>query len=84
MLALRAGCPIIPVYIHGTFEAWSRHRKWPRFGSELICVYGEPIFPEAYAHLEKKQAREEMTQEVQRSLEGLRAKYLGQPNGKGL
>jgi 1-acyl-sn-glycerol-3-phosphate acyltransferase len=76
MLALRAECPIIPVYIHGAFEAWSRHRKWPKLGSSLTCVYGKPIFSHTYAHLEKKQAREEMTKEVQRSLEALHAWYL--------
>ena len=76
MLSVRTKCPIIPVYIHGTFETWSRHQKWPKIGSSLACIYGEPIFPETYAHLEKKQAREEMTKDLQRSIEHLCAWYL--------
>ena len=82
MLAFRTGCPIIPVYIHGTFETWSRHRKWPKIGSTLACVYGEPIFPETYSHLNKKDAREAMTKELQRSIQHLAVWYLNQNKTK--
>lgn len=73
MLALRMQCPIIPVYIHGTFEAWPRHRRWPKLGTTISCVFGEPIFPITSPDLNKKQLQEAMTQQVQESLESLRA-----------
>lgn len=78
MLALRAECPIIPVYIHGTFEAWPRDKKWPRLGGTLACVFGEPIFSETYTHMDKKQAREAMTEQVQQSILDLQNWYLSQ------
>ena len=45
MLALRAGVPIIPVFIQGTFEAWPRHAFWPKWGTSIDCIFGDPIFP---------------------------------------
>lgn len=71
MLALRMQCPIIPVYISGTFEAWPRHNRWPKLGTRITCVFGEPIFPPPPHELNKKQAQEFMTQQVQESLEKL-------------
>ncbi len=72
MLALRVQCPIIPVYIHGTFEAWPRHSRWPKFGSAVACVFGNPIFPPSSAEMTKKQMQEVMIQQVQKELEKLR------------
>lgn len=72
MLALRMQCPIIPVYISGTFEAWPRHSRRPTFGSSIICVFGQPIFPHFPEEMGKKQMQEVMTQEVQKKLEELR------------
>lgn len=78
MMAQRTGSPIIPAYIHGTFEAWSRNQKWPKSGSELSCSFGEPIYPQNYAHLPKKEAREAITQKLQASIEELRASLQNQ------
>jgi 1-acyl-sn-glycerol-3-phosphate acyltransferase len=72
MLALRTRCPIIPIYIQGAFEAWPIHQKWPRFGSSITCVIGEPIFPGLYSSLDKKQAQEALSLKLQDSLEKLR------------
>lgn len=78
MLALRMQCPIIPVYISGTFEAWPRHRRCPKFGTPISCVFGEPIFPISSTQLNKKQMQEFLTQQVQDNLEKLRLWYLTQ------
>jgi 1-acyl-sn-glycerol-3-phosphate acyltransferase len=72
MLALRMQCPIIPVYISGTFEAWPKHSRWPKLGSSIICVFGQPIFPNILAAKNKKQMQEMITQQVQKKLEQLR------------
>jgi 1-acyl-sn-glycerol-3-phosphate acyltransferase len=72
MLALRMQCPIIPVYIHGTFGAWPRHKRWPKFGSSIACVFGTPIFPPSSTEMTRKQMQEVMTQQVQKKLEELR------------
>lgn len=72
MLAVRAKCPIIPVYIHGTFEAWSKHSRWPKFGSPIACVFGKPIFPDSFETTDKKHLQEMITQQVLKKLEELR------------
>jgi 1-acyl-sn-glycerol-3-phosphate acyltransferase len=83
MLALRMQCPIIPVYISGTFEAWPRHSRWPQFGSAIVCVFGQPIFPTPSVGMNKKQLQEILTQQVQKKLEELRfwfeAGAIGEP-----
>lgn len=71
MLALRMQCPIIPVYISGTFEAWPKQRRWPKFGTSISCVFGKPIFPSFSADVNKKQMQEILTQQVQNKLEDL-------------
>lgn len=47
LLAARAGVPIVPVAIHGAFEAWPRHRPLPTPGWPIAIAFGEPIAPPA-------------------------------------
>jgi 1-acyl-sn-glycerol-3-phosphate acyltransferase len=42
VIAFRMGVPIIPMHIHGTFEALHRHAKFPKFVPVTIRM-GEPI-----------------------------------------
>ena len=51
VLAKRARVPIIPAGIAGTFQAWPRHRRFPR-PHPLRVHYGPPIPPEAIDGLE--------------------------------
>jgi 1-acyl-sn-glycerol-3-phosphate acyltransferase len=45
-LALQSHCPIIPCYVGGSYDAWPRSRKWPRFrGVRTFCRFGRPILP---------------------------------------
>lgn len=71
MLGLRMQCPIIPVYIKGTFEAWPRHSRWPKFGSPIVCVFGQPIFPDASEGKHKKQMQDDISKQLQKKLEEL-------------
>jgi 1-acyl-sn-glycerol-3-phosphate acyltransferase len=44
LLAKRSGCPVIPAYIHGSYELWPRTRARPRFfGERTACFFGPPI-----------------------------------------
>jgi len=48
LLALRAGVPLVPVGIVGTFAAYSRYHRFPRPGPILVR-FGEPVnLPEAW------------------------------------
>ncbi len=75
MLALRMHCPIIPVYIGGAFEAWPRHKRWPKLGSSIVCVFGQPIFPITSEEINKKQMQEILSKQLQKKLEELRLWY---------
>ena len=44
VLLKRAKCAVVPVGIAGVYEAWPRHKKFPRiFTKPIAVVYGEPI-----------------------------------------
>jgi long-chain acyl-CoA synthetase len=44
ILSIHAQAPIVPVAIEGFYEAWPRHKKFPRF-ADLQLVFGAPIQP---------------------------------------
>lgn len=46
LLAARmAGVPLIPCGVQGAYEAWPRHRRWPRRGPVLVR-FGAPLEPD--------------------------------------
>ncbi len=69
-LALQSGCPIIPCYVRGAFEAWPKTRKRPRFwGVRTVCRFGRPIWPkDSEGNSITKQALNDALQEALRSL----------------
>ena len=75
MLAIRNNSPIIPAYIHGTYEIWNRFRKYPKLSGKTACVFGSPIDVNDFSHLSKKEAQEAMTIKVKEAIEQLRAWY---------
>lgn len=44
ILSIHEQVPIVPVAIEGFYEAWPRHKKFPKF-AELRLVFGKPIQP---------------------------------------
>jgi 1-acyl-sn-glycerol-3-phosphate acyltransferase len=44
ILAIHTQAPIVPVAIEGFYEAWPRHKKFPKF-ADLQLVVGKPIQP---------------------------------------
>ncbi|MGI6580239.1 MAG: lysophospholipid acyltransferase family protein [Saccharofermentanales bacterium] len=55
-IAKTSKVPLIPVYIEGGFEVFSRHDKWPRFrnpktGKKFIIniIFGKALLPENYS-----------------------------------
>ncbi len=43
LLVTKAHCPVVPIYIDGSYEAWSCHRKKPKLFGKITIVFGEPI-----------------------------------------
>lgn len=75
MLIARTGTAIIPTYIHGNYEVWPRHRKLPKLGGAIACVYGSAITWESYKHLEKKEAQIAIAKQLEASIKALRKWY---------
>lgn len=53
LIAKRANVPMVPVFIDGAYEVFSRHTKYPKFrdkdGKKKIIVhFGAPIYPDNY------------------------------------
>ncbi len=44
ILSIHVQAPIVPIAIEGFYEAWPRHKKFPKF-TDLQLVYGKPIQP---------------------------------------
>ena len=44
ILSIHEQVPIVPVAIEGFYEAWPRHKKFPKF-TELQLMFGKPIQP---------------------------------------
>jgi 1-acyl-sn-glycerol-3-phosphate acyltransferase len=70
-IAYMSKCPIIPCYIEGTYEAWPRGKKIPKFFGrmELLCRFGTPIYPEGEA---SKEGRDILSQKLFSEIRALR------------
>lgn len=75
MIALRSGAPVVPVYVHGTYEAWSRHRKYPKLRGRTACVIGEPFSAAQFEGMGRKEAQGAVAQEVMRRIGELKRWY---------
>jgi 1-acyl-sn-glycerol-3-phosphate acyltransferase len=42
LTVIKSSAPVIPVRLFGTFEAWGRHQRWPRF-RRVAVTYGRPL-----------------------------------------
>lgn len=75
MLVQRAECAIIPTYIHGSFEAWSRSQKWPKcFGVKTACVFGKPLTFDLTG--DRKQVQLDIAKKLEAEIANLRTLYL--------
>jgi 1-acyl-sn-glycerol-3-phosphate acyltransferase len=43
MMVLRSKAKVIPIYLHGTYEAWSCHKKRPKLHGQVAVVIGRPM-----------------------------------------
>ena len=48
LMACRTGAAVVPARIFGSFEAFPRGRKLPRFGTPVSVIYGRPLYPADY------------------------------------
>ena len=72
LIARKAKASIVPVAIDGTFDAWPRHKKWPRFRSVKIA-YGKAIPAEQVKQMDKNELFEIVYNDVCRLQNEIRA-----------
>ncbi|MCH9630539.1 MAG: 1-acyl-sn-glycerol-3-phosphate acyltransferase [Chlamydiia bacterium] len=75
LLVSKSNSAIIPAYIFGTFEAWSRNRSFPSFGKKVGCVFGTPIKWAAFSHLDKREAQEALAKTLTDAIHALKTWY---------
>jgi 1-acyl-sn-glycerol-3-phosphate acyltransferase len=75
LLVSRSNSAVVPTYLHGTFEAWSRARSSPKFWGKTACVFGTPIYWKDFAHLDKKEAQKALADRLSQSILALRTWY---------
>ena len=76
MLAMHVNCPVIPVYIHGSYDIWNKKNKMPKFFKNIACVYGKPILPQEFINMDHKQAKKALSEKVMNSISQLKDWYL--------
>jgi 1-acyl-sn-glycerol-3-phosphate acyltransferase len=63
ILSIHTQTPIVPIAIEGFYEAWPRHRKFPKVAN-LQLVFGKPIHPPPLQEASEA-AYERLTSELQ-------------------
>ncbi|MDR1580433.1 MAG: 1-acyl-sn-glycerol-3-phosphate acyltransferase [Synergistaceae bacterium] len=78
LISSKTRAPIVPVWIDGTFEAYSRFHKIPR-PRHVAVTFGKPIFPDDIPHdLPEKERRRVLLDTLERALTETRD---GSPHG---
>jgi 1-acyl-sn-glycerol-3-phosphate acyltransferase len=67
-LAERAQVPIIPLKLKGNHALWPINKAWPKFSGRTSCTVCPPIYPEAFAHIPKKERAAAITEALTQAL----------------
>ena len=62
ILSIHTQAPIVPIAIEGFYEAWPRHKRFPKF-ADLQLVFGKPIQPPPVSEASEA-AYEQLTSEL--------------------
>jgi 1-acyl-sn-glycerol-3-phosphate acyltransferase len=71
LMACKTGVPVVPCRVYGSFEAFGKGRKIPRFGTPIDVVFGPPIAASEYDDPSAGKARYELA--AQRIMERIAA-----------
>jgi 1-acyl-sn-glycerol-3-phosphate acyltransferase len=75
-LALKSNAVIVPTYIKGSFEAYPRGVKWPRWFKPVRVYYGKPFVPSEYESIAKSEnPYAETAQKILREIKILKEKH---------
>ncbi|HET6572535.1 MAG TPA: lysophospholipid acyltransferase family protein [Fimbriiglobus sp.] len=77
LLVKRVTCPIVPVGVAGSYQAWPRQGKWPRLdplvlasrGRGIAVAFGAPIDPARYKGMDREAMLADLGAEVRKAFE---------------
>jgi 1-acyl-sn-glycerol-3-phosphate acyltransferase len=72
LLALMTGVPMVPAYLHGTYDVFPRRALVPRWRPELRLVLGHPLQFPREAELPPKERLRSVAEELGQALGALR------------
>lgn len=75
VLAMRLGVPVVPIHVHGTFDALPRYAKWPRFVPVTLRI-GEPLHVAASARPSSEEIAA-VTESIRSSIASLAERQTG-------
>mgnify|MGYP000235831837 CR=1 FL=1 len=75
LLLSKSESSIIPTYIHGTFDVWSRKSRFPKLWGKTAVVFGSPIKWESYKDMDRKKAQVLVAQQLTSALRALQQWY---------
>lgn len=89
LLIKKANCPIVPVGVAGTFAAWSRFGKFPKFSplflppgpSTIALSVGKPIDPARYKGVDRDAMLEDLRREIVEQFEAAK-RLRRKPDGE--
>lgn len=83
LLLKRARCPVVPVAIEGAYDAFPRHRMFPRlFGCRIAVMVGHPIPHDELLKDGAEAGLERLKNEIEMMRCELRAKLRAATNGR--
>ena len=73
LLASNLKCPVVPMYISGTYKIWNRHHKLPKPFGKITCIVGEPLYYQnSDTNSSKKEQQVAFAKEVMKKIEDLK------------
>jgi 1-acyl-sn-glycerol-3-phosphate acyltransferase len=82
LIASYLGLPVVPVYIHGAYDALPKGHKWPRRG-RIHVSFAKPFYPQSYRllGLKRREIYARLAQDVSAAISELQTELLNALSG---
>ena len=76
MLVRKSGAAIIPTYIHNSYNAWPKNKKYPNlFRTKTACVFGKPILLSEFDEQDPRVLQQKIASRLHEEILGLKQLY---------
>lgn len=80
LLVQRTTAPVVPCYVHGTYDAWGKGKRMKLWG-KVAVVFGSPLDFSYLEGRDKKEAQQEIVRMIMEKIVGLKQWYLDGATG---